>query len=785
MTLRSNVNVTVESHLCLSCGMCGAICPLEAIVLQETADGRLVPQIDMKRCQECGQCLQLCPGVTIRGIETLPSAQQPFAGTCDAVYVTHATDRKLHSQGQSGGVVTAIASVLLESGQVDGVVVSRLAWDKGKPRGRAYIARNRNELLASQGSKYCPMPIFEALDSATDSSEKLAVVGLPCHIHALHNLRMLYPEIAKPVRYTIGLFCDRILTYAALNYLAQRANLNFPEISSFSYRDKERTGYPGDVCFITKDGKNKILPNTERMKIKEFFTPLRCRFCFDKLNILSDIAIGDPYGVEGADFGNGESVMVVRTREGLDAAKRCFDHNALQARAVPYESVLAGQGIENRKKDWLSFANAWKDLKGPEPTYMEHIKATLPQAIQNSTGGHAAMLVQSLNRERCEDREDLLRDVYMLSGEHEPHWGSIAGSHQLVEIMGCGFVNKGAALMMLAIIGQLAEHLPTAKITSAPMPQMKRFLDYNILPLLPGFIDYHDLNVVLDASGFLYSDQWGTEPTKAAALKFEKLKAYGVKTILLPQAFGPFQNHENQKYFKRIVAAADLIFARDQISFEHIRSQIGDTSKVHKVPDFTILLEPLMPHNVDHFSDQVCIVPNVRMLDKTAAIDAKQYVDFLENTILITRELGYEAFFLIHEGAGDFQIARQVNTRLDKKCDIVNEEDPLLAKGILGASRAVVASRYHALIGSLSQSVPSICVGWSHKYQELFRDYGYEEGVIPADTSPARLREALSRLLDDATRRSLIEKLSSSANRQKKMVVQMWAHIFRYIAKLM
>ncbi len=780
MSKQLTTEMAVNSHLCLGCGMCVAICPMTAIALIETPDGRLTPQINQDVCNHCGHCLSLCPGASIHGIETLIARQGSFDGPCLEAFVAHASDHVFRSQGQSGGVVTAIAAGLLESQQVDGVVVSKLEWNSNKPRGRTFIARSKDELLASQGSKYCPMPLFERLNAEMGSSERLAVVGLPCHIHAIHNLKTLHPEIAKQIKITVGLFCDRTLTYAAIDYLIGRANLHVSDISSFMFRDKLRTGYPGDVCMLERNGRIKVLPNTERMRIKDQFTPLRCRFCFDKLNLLSDITIGDPHGIKEADRLKGESVVLVRTQVGKDMIKLCLDHRILETKVINYRDVHTGQAMDDKLKGWHAYVTAWQRLDGQLPTFADQL-SKLIASPPSENPQYTLMLIHTLQQELCLKRDALLQSASVRLGEYEPYFGSISDRHFIVEIMGAGFVNKGAMLMMMAVMEQIREYRPDARIAVAPMPQMKRFLDYEILPIIPGLIEYPDLNLLLDASGFVYSDQWGADFSRAAAFKFEKLKSYGAKLILLPQAFGPFQNPEVRDLFRRIVAAVDLIFVRDHSSLEHVRSVAGDDQKIHLAPDFTILLEAKKPLEPSLYTDKVCIVPNLRMLDKAGNGDSAHYIDFLKKTVIASRTLGKGAFFLIHEGYGDFEIAQRVNHLLDQNCEITIESDPLVLKGILGTSAAVGSSRYHALIGSLSQAIPSICVGWSHKYHELFNDYNFPEGIIETDATQDQLQGVLATFFNHSTRDGIIGRLASSANIQKEIAKRMWKMVFDYV----
>ncbi len=504
-TLRNHQTVAfvAGSHLCLSCGACTVACPKDAVRLVETPDGRLLPQVDEQACIHCGRCTQSCPGLAISDFEEFLAQNQPFQGSCLGTVVGRASDSTIFPKGQSGGVVTAIALELLNANRVDGVVVSRLEWNGGRPRGRAFVARSRDDLLSAQGSKYCPMPLIEALSPKVKPPGRLAIVGLPCHIHAIRNLRRWQPELVQNVDLTIGLFCDRILTYAAMDYLVTRANLLSADVTGFNFRDKKRTGYPGDVTIFTRNGAMKTLPGNERMRIKEQFTPLRCRFCFDKLNVFSDITVGDPHGVHGADTENGESVCVARTVNGKEALDLCLENQGMRAREIDYREVLSGQGIKGKVAMWHGFASAWQQIGGPLPDYTAQV---LPRCryVSPENQHHGSILVQSLKQERYASREQLIADAGIRLGEQEPYFGSVSGRHFIVEIMGCGFLNKGAMLMMLSIIGQLRRQRPDAKITAAPMPSMKRFLDYGILPLVSGFLDYPDIDVVLDGSGKLF-----------------------------------------------------------------------------------------------------------------------------------------------------------------------------------------------------------------------------------------------------------------------------------------
>jgi colanic acid/amylovoran biosynthesis protein len=78
---------------------------------------------------------------------------------------------------------------------------------------------------------------------------------------------------------------------------------------------------------------------------------------------------------------------------------------------------------------------------------------------------------------------------------------------------------------------------------------------------------------------------------------------------------------------------------------------------------------------------------------------------------------------LVHEER-DRELADRLAHEAGLSDPVAQFDDPLELKGILGACAFSVGSRFHGLVSALSQGVPCLGTSWSHKYRELFDDYG-------------------------------------------------------------
>ncbi|MGZ0174356.1 MAG: polysaccharide pyruvyl transferase family protein, partial [Planctomycetales bacterium] len=282
-----------------------------------------------------------------------------------------------------------------------------------------------------------------------------------------------------------------------------------------------------------------------------------------------------------------------------------------------------------------------------------------------------------------------------------------------------------------------------------------------------------------DASGFQFGDQWGPIICCKAAVRFQNAKRMGKKIILLPQAFGPFESTSTRQSMKAILRCSDLVYARDETSLQYLSDLDTNQSAIRLAPDFTNLLPAQTTYINSDKAAGACLLPNQRMLDKAPAETSSRYIGFLAATARTLNDRGLSPFFLIHEIATDRAVVERVNQQLDVPLPIVEESDVFQIKHILGNSRTVIGSRYHGLVSALSQGVPCVATGWSHKYFHLMKDYDCQDYFV--DLSGSQPERQLSGLLDPGYLQNCRRRVANRAQELRLQAEAMWREVFEVL----
>ena len=372
----------------------------------------------------------------------------------------------------------------------------------------------------------------------------------------------------------------------------------------------------------------------------------------------------------------------------------------------------------------------------------------------------------------------------------------------LVEIKGVQFRNKGAYLMLLACLDGL-KSLPDYQLVLSPGPNLpyperarlgawqklafrRKGIDLTgLIGKLPGSIQQlfnrygmvteRDVDIVLEASGFAYGDQWPLQFLQNTAREVKRFNAAGKPFIFMPQAFGPFASEQSKSAMRDIIQHARLIFVRDPVSLSHLQSCVSPLpSNVVMTPDFTVGLTPLANHEVpDVIKPYAALIPNSKVVSKYNHADAEamraSYVGAFAAAAEKLTALGYQVVLVNHEGREDAELCAEI-AKLSP-CGLVQIEDPLAVKAFIGGAELVISSRFHGAVNALSQGVPCIATSWSHKYHAMMSDFAMADFCVEHLTAES-LCQAVDLLL--GTKADILPQLAERAEHLKQRNKQMW-----------
>lgn len=375
-----------------------------------------------------------------------------------------------------------------------------------------------------------------------------------------------------------------------------------------------------------------------------------------------------------------------------------------------------------------------------------------------------------------------------------------------IEVKGVQFRNKGAYLMLLACLEGIKQlPKPTELVLSPgpnlPYPERARLsawqklsfrrggLDLtHLIGKLPssvqrllnryGMVSERQVDLVLEASGFAYGDQWPLRFLQNTAKEVVRFAKAGKPFIFMPQAFGPFKSDESKAAMRDIIRHARLIFVRDPVSLQHLQSCVPNLpDSVVLTPDFTVSLKAVANDEVPVITGAyAALIPNNKVVSKFNHADAEkmraEYVTAFAGAAKMLAEHGMQCVLVNHEGKEDAQLCEEIAAQ--SPCKIVQIEDPLAVKAFIGKADLAISSRFHGAVNALSQGVPCIATSWSHKYHAMMNDFGMADYCV-ADLTEQNLINSLQALLSNKDELANTVRANAASLKQKNK--EMWQKI--------
>jgi coenzyme F420-reducing hydrogenase beta subunit len=320
----------IDTGQCTVCGACIAACPGSHIKLIENKPKRPKRTVDCVGCSTCYDACYMLRHDLIRDIEgsVIGRGTKESIGLYRRAVAARTKDAEVGRTCQNGGIVTTLLLYALDTGIIDGaLVVGRDNWAPV-----AYIAKTRDEIMLSAGSKYGVVPVLKELRAAVVDHRlgKICVVGSPCHIQSIRYLKHKGLPLASSVKLTVGLFCRENYEYACIAEKIRARGVDINQVDKLDVRDEFN---------IYAAGNKLSFPVTEAKSC----VPRHCLVCQDFAAELADISIGIDVSAEEW------STVIIRTEEGEKVFAGMEQSGLIETKEIVRISEI--KEIAGRKKE--------------------------------------------------------------------------------------------------------------------------------------------------------------------------------------------------------------------------------------------------------------------------------------------------------------------------------------------------------------------------------------------------------------------------------------------------
>jgi len=378
--------------------------------------------------------------------------------------------------------------------------------------------------------------------------------------------------------------------------------------------------------------------------------------------------------------------------------------------------------------------------------------------------------------------------------------------------------NRGASAMLETTIGKLREakiEAEYAVFTPYPLkdsklvddPQME-FLDSRPLALIQYFLKavwgwllarfgqntnfsggvklLTSADVLLDIGGITFSDG------RLMFLPYNILTIwpsimFRVPVVKLSQAAGSFKNPIIRLFSKLFLSRCNHFFARGEKTLAFLKELGIDTKKINLAADIAFCYEPRYCLSTENSTaiNQLCdsldkliisgkkvvvISPSILVLEKMKTRQpnyVQLLVDFIKqidsNDIVFIvfpnasregskkkRNNDIRAIELLRDAA-EIQLPSPLYKRIKWVAFDVNTRG---IEEIIKRADILLASRFHAMVFGLRLGIPTMVLGWGHKYLEVMKKFGQEGYVTDFESPNANLAKNLLEVLE---KKKLIE----------------------------
>ncbi|MGD9559473.1 MAG: polysaccharide pyruvyl transferase family protein [Oscillospiraceae bacterium] len=249
---------------------------------------------------------------------------------------------------------------------------------------------------------------------------------------------------------------------------------------------------------------------------------------------------------------------------------------------------------------------------------------------------------------------------------------------------------------------------------------------------------YTQTDLAIDEAGISFVDSRGFVMNLYAFITIAIPMLVGVPVVKYSQALGTFHAPANRWLAKRILPKVKIICARGEITRQNL-ADIGIAENVVLCADgaFSMPDDAAIDAEVAalcqgdaFYQDDVIGLSLSSVVEKKCTKMGIDYRAVMTQFVDTLTARGFSVLLLANAARlgsdkprnNDLMVCDAVYAAAAEKERVrwyPEEMPPEKIRALIARCRLLVAARFHAMIGALEKGVPTLLVGWSHKYKEV------------------------------------------------------------------
>lgn len=274
----------------------------------------------------------------------------PILGVHLATFAGWVGDAAARARSSSGGLTTWLATQLLSSGEVDGIIHMH-SGDGEEPLFQYRISRDLASITQHSKTRYFPGELSQVLREVQHTNERFALVAIPSIAYEVRLLQRQQAVFAERIPYVLGLLCGHQKSANYSEYLGWRLGFVPGSVTNIDFRVKDPASSASEYqTSVTGWQSGKLVTKTVGQRETYgtnwsfgFFKANFSDFTEDVFNETADVVFGDAWIDPYVQSPLGTNVVIIRN----PAILHLFEM-AAKSGEIHLESLSAAQVVQSQ-----------------------------------------------------------------------------------------------------------------------------------------------------------------------------------------------------------------------------------------------------------------------------------------------------------------------------------------------------------------------------------------------------------------------------------------------------